>query len=78
VKRIKFKSKEKEMLYHFCKKKLKKSFYNYFIFGHRHLPLKIDLGNDSFYFNTGDWINHYSFLVFDGSTISLNYFNKKN
>ena len=77
-KEVKFKSKEKEMLYHFCKKKLKKSFYNFFIFGHRHLPLKIDLGNDSYYFNTGDWITHYSFLVFDGSKISLNYFNKKN
>ncbi len=75
---IKFKSKENEMLYHFCKKKLKNSFYNFFIFGHRHLPLKIDLGNNSFYFNTGDWINHYSFLVFDGSEVLLKYFNKKN
>ena len=75
---IKFKSKENEMLYHFCKKKLKNSFYNFFIFGHRHLPLKIDLGNNSFYFNTGDWINHYSFLVFDGSDVLLKYFKKKN
>ena len=75
-KEIKFKSKENEMLYHFCIKKLKNSFYNFFIFGHRHLPLKIDLGNNSFYFNTGDWINHYSFLVFDGSEVLLKYFNK--
>ena len=39
---------------------------------------KEDLGNNSFYFKTGDWINHYSFLVFDGSEVLLKYFKKKN
>ena len=58
---IKFKSKENEILYHFCKKKLNVKHYDFFVFGHRHLPLKIELGNNSYYFNTGDWINHYSF-----------------
>ena len=71
---IKFKSKENEILYHFCKKKLNVKHYDFFIFGHRHLPLKIELGNNSYYFNTGDWINHYSFLHFKDDSLELKYF----
>ena len=71
---IKFKSKENEILYHFCKKKLNVKHYDFFIFGHRHLPLKIELDNNSYYFNTGDWINHYSFLHFKDDSLELKYF----
>ena len=71
---IKFKSKENEMLYHFCKKKLNVKHYDFFVFGHRHLPLKIELANNSYYFNTGDWINHYSFLHFKDDSLELKYF----
>ena len=71
---IKFKSKENEILYHFCKKKLNVKHYDFFVFGHRHLPLKIELGNNSYYFNTGDWINHYSFLHFKDDSLELKYF----
>ena len=71
---IKFKSKENEILYHFCKKKLNVKHYDFFVFGHRHLPLKIELGNNSYYFNTGDWINHYSFLHFKDDSLQLKYF----
>ena len=71
---IKFISKENEILYHFCKKKLNVKHYDFFIFGHRHLPLKIELGNNSYYFNTGDWINHYSFLHFKDDSLELKYF----
>ena len=71
---IKFKSKENEILYHFCKKKLNIKHYDFFVFGHRHLPLKIELGNNSCYFNTGDWINHYSFLHFKDDSLELKYF----
>jgi len=71
---IKFKSKENEILYHFCKKKLNVKHYDFFVFGHRHLPLKIELGNNSYYFNIGDWINHYSFLHFKYDSVQLKYF----
>ena len=64
------------MLYFFCMKKLKNKFYDFFIFGHRHLPLKIDLGNGSSYYNTGDWINYYSFITYDGENVELKYFKK--
>ena len=71
---IKFTSKENEMLYHFSMKQLKSKHYDFFIFGHRHLPLKIELDNNSYYYNTGDWINHYSFLHFKDDSLELKYF----
>jgi UDP-2,3-diacylglucosamine hydrolase len=64
------------MLYTYCKNVLKTKHYDYFIFGHRHLPLELDLGNNSKYFNTGDWISHFSYLVYDGTSFILNYNNK--
>ena len=71
---IKFTCKENEMLYHFCKKKLNSKHYDYFVFGHRHLPLKIELDNNSYYYNSGDWINHYSFLHYKDDSLELKYF----
>lgn len=60
-----FSSKESEPLYLFCKDYLKQHPQHkvqYFIFGHRHLPLKIELSENSTYFNTGDWLSYNSFL----------------
>lgn len=50
---------------------------DYFIFGHRHLPLDITLNNKSRYINLGDWINHYTYAVFDGENLSLKEFKTK-
>ena len=71
-----FESEDKEMLFSYCKGVLKTKYYHFFIFGHRHIPLELDLGNNSKYFNTGDWITHFSYLVYDGNSFNLNYFNK--
>ena len=72
-----FESEDKEMLFSYCKDVLKTKYYHFFIFGHRHVPLELDLGNNSKYFNTGDWITHFSYLVYDGNSFNLNYFNKQ-
>ena len=68
---VKFQGKEKEQLVEYCKRKLEEKHYNYFIFGHRHLPLQIDLDMNSFYINLGDWITHFTFGVFDGKSFFL-------
>ncbi len=60
-----------EWLVQFAKEKLKTEHYDYFIFGHRHLPLYMDVGNDSFYINLGDWISHNTYAVFDGEKLEL-------
>ena len=48
---------------------------DYFVFGHRHLPLDITLHNGkSRYINLGDWMNHFSYAVFDGTDVQLKYY----
>jgi UDP-2,3-diacylglucosamine hydrolase len=67
----KFLGEENEWLALYSRKKLEEKHRDYFIFGHRHLPLEIDLGNNSRYINLGDWISHYTYGVFDGEKMTL-------
>lgn len=62
---------EKEWLTQFCKQKMKTIEVDYFIFGHRHLPLEVDLGNNTTYINLGEWVNYNSYAVFDGKKLEL-------
>ena len=62
---------EKEWLTQFCKEKMKTIEVDYFIFGHRHLPLEVDLGNNMTYINLGEWVNYNSYAVFDGKKLEL-------
>ena len=55
-------------------KKLEEKHRDYFVFGHRHLPLDIELNERSKYINLGDWIGHYSYAVFDNETLFLKTF----
>ena len=69
-----FTAKENEWLYQYCKDMLMKEHIDYFIFGHRHLPLDIHLGNGSRYINLGDWLSHQTFAVWDGSELQTRAF----
>lgn len=60
-----------EWLIIFCREVLAKEHFDYFIFGHRHLPLKIKLNDNAEYINLGDWITHFTYGVFDGNTVEL-------
>ena len=62
---------EKEWLVQYCKRKLESEHYDYFIFGHRHLPLDIKLQENSTYLNLGDWITFYTYGEFDGKDLQL-------
>ena len=61
----------KEWLAAYAKRKLENKHYDYFVFAHRHLPMEIKVGENSTYFNLGDWINHYTFGVFDGENFEI-------
>ena len=74
----KFKGEDKEWLIQYCLKRLTKEHIDYFIFGHRHLPIVHQLKPKSKYINLGDWITHYTFGVFDGKTFNLRNYLKKN
>jgi UDP-2,3-diacylglucosamine hydrolase len=69
-----FLGEEKEWLAQYAKRKLENNHYDYFIFGHRHLPLKIQVSDASTYINLGDWITHFTYGVFDGETFKLEEF----
>ena len=64
---INFLGDDKEWLAKYSRKKLQEKHRDYFIFGHRHLPIEIELNQNSKYINLGDWINHYTYGVFDGN-----------
>ena len=73
---VKFLGEEKELLILFCKEVQKTNPHDYYVFGHRHLPLEIKISEQSSYINTGDWITYFSYAVFDGKKLSLKYFEK--
>lgn len=66
-----FLGEDKEWLMIYSKELLEKEHFDYFIFGHRHLPLEHQLNNNSKYINLGDWIRNFTYAVFDGNNLQL-------
>lgn len=66
-----FLGEDKERLIIYAKEILEKENYDFFIFGHRHLPLDIKIGNNSRYINLGDWVSNFTYVVFDGNNLEL-------
>ena len=67
----KFLGEEKEWLVIYSKEIIAKKHFDYLIFGHRHLPLDITLNENSRYVNLGDWIQYFTYGVFDGNDFHL-------
>ena len=65
---------DNEWLMTYCKEQLKKEHTDFFIFGHRHLPLDLKASETSRYINLGEWINYCSYAVFDGNNVELKTF----
>jgi len=68
---VKFLGEDKEWLVAYSKKKLQEEHFDYFVFGHRHLPLEINLSEKSQYINLGDWITHNTYAEYDGKHLIL-------
>lgn len=62
---------EDEGLFCFAKQELQKQHFDYFVFGHRHTPIIMDITNSSKLVILGEWINTYQYGIFDGNTIEL-------
>ncbi|WP_134089635.1 UDP-2,3-diacylglucosamine diphosphatase [Olivibacter sp. XZL3] len=65
---------EQEWLVVYSREVLKKEHFDYLVFGHRHLPLDIEVGPNSRYINLGEWVNYNSYAVFDGTHLELKTF----
>jgi len=68
---VKYLGEENEWLVLYSKKKLSEKHYDYFVFGHRHLPLEISISENSTYINTGDWVNYFTYAVYNGEQMML-------
>lgn len=62
---------ESEWLYAYCQEQETIAHHDYYVFGHRHLPMDVDLPNaaqhnqQARYVNLGEWFFHCSYAVFD-------------
>ena len=55
----------------FSREILKKEHFDFFVFGHRHLPIDFRLSPESRYINLGEWLNYCTYAVFDGTEMRL-------
>lgn len=69
-----FLGEDREWLISYCKEVLQEKHYDFFVFGHRHLPIDFALKENSRYINLGDWIRYNSYAVFDGEHLELKYY----
>ncbi|NJN42204.1 MAG: UDP-2,3-diacylglucosamine diphosphatase [Flammeovirgaceae bacterium] len=70
----KFMGEENEFLLKYCKEVERKTHHDFYVFGHRHLALDLEVGAGSRYINTGEWVHGTPYAVYDGATIQLKNF----
>lgn len=49
---------------------------DYFVFGHRHIPAKLEVSEKAHCVILGDWVKHFSYGRFDGSDFEIRYFER--
>ena len=62
-----------EWLIQYCRQVLKNKSIDYFIFGHRHLPIRYHFENST-YINLGDWLEFQTYAVLDQGVLELKAF----
>ena len=58
-----------EEYYQYARQKFAAGF-DYVVLGHLHYPMQREYDGKT-YINCGDWINHFTYGVYDGKTLSL-------
>lgn len=66
---------ENEALVTFARKTLENRKIDFFIFGHRHIMMDHPIDNNARVVMLGEWINYFSYAVFDGQQLTLKKFN---
>jgi UDP-2,3-diacylglucosamine hydrolase len=67
----KFLGEDNEWLVQYCKEQEGINPQDYYIFGHRHLPMTIRISERAAYINLGEWIHYNTYAVFDGFETKL-------
>lgn len=55
---------DREGIVIYCKERLKNEQFDYCVFGHRHTPLTMPLGEGCTYVNVGDWLHNRNYAVY--------------
>jgi UDP-2,3-diacylglucosamine hydrolase len=71
----KFEGEEEEYLWVYCRDVEKTNHHDFYIFGHRHLPLDLKVNERSRYVNLGEWVHFKTYGVYDGTNVELRTFN---
>ncbi len=66
-----FLGEDKEFQILYSREVLKKEHFHFFVYGHRHLPLDITIGENSRMICLGDWFYNFTYAVFDGKEMEL-------
>lgn len=65
---------DEEWLLQYCRSVESDTHHDYYIFGHRHIPLDLEVTAESKYINLGEWVNYAYYAVFDGKKTILEEF----
>ncbi len=65
---------ENEHLLVYAKEVESSNHHDFYIFGHRHLVLDLEVAENSRYLNAGDWVNNANYISYDGTTCSISEF----
>lgn len=65
---------EKEYLIQYCKEVLQHEHFDYFIFGHRHLLIDVEVGSNARYVNLGEWFSGCHYAKFANGKLSVHRF----
>ena len=69
-----FMGEDKEKLILYAKELVQREHYDFIVFGHRHLPIDFLLPGNTRLIILGDWLEHFSYAVYDGEGIELKHF----
>ncbi len=69
-----FVSAEKELIFQYCKTTEQQQHHDFYIFGHRHLPLELPINETAVYFNIGEWLIEPTYGVFNGQSFKIHHF----
>jgi UDP-2,3-diacylglucosamine hydrolase len=62
---------ENEWLFSYCKEVEELQHHDFYIFGHRHLPLDLKVADNSRYINLGEWMNYFTFAELSKNGLTL-------
>lgn len=74
----KFQGEENEFLLTYCRELEQHTHHDFYIFGHRHLPLDLKVGENSRYINLGEWVHFDTYASYDGKNVELKKFESAN